>query len=258
MQKVSVEQDYTMYNEEDHNTWLVMCKRQNKLKEATVCKAYLKGFHDLKLDITRIVRIDETSKLLESITGWTLTPVNGLIPTRDFFYMLINQVYPITISIRKPWEIDFSEQPDIFHDVCGHLPLLTNPDFVKFLNAYSIVALKYAGNDRAIEALGQLYWFTYEMGIIVEDGDFKAYGGAIITSEGESLNLQNNDVPKYPFDLGKIFRTPYNPFKLQKEYFYINSFNQLFNSLDTIEATLAEYLQSFEISKINITEKVSI
>jgi phenylalanine-4-hydroxylase len=192
------------------------------------------------------VRIEELSRRLESISGWTLVPVTGLIPTKAFFYLLINKKYPITVSIRKPWEIDFSEQPDIFHDVCGHLPMLTNYKFIKFLTAYSIIALKYIYNDRAVDFLGRLYWYTYEMGLINEEGTCKPYGAAIITSAGEIANVRRADIPKYPFELSHIFSTPYNPYKLQNEYFVINSFDDLFNCIESLEFSLVEHLMLLE------------
>jgi monomeric phenylalanine-4-hydroxylase len=242
MVKVLAFQDYDLYDDKDHETWAVLSQRQSRLSGHQISNEYLSGLSVLKLDSSRVVRIDEVSRLLESVSGWTLVPVTGLIPTRDFFYMLVNKKYPINVAIRKPSEIDFSEQPDIFHDVCGHLPLLTNEKFVRFLTTYSAIALKYVNNDRAIELLGRLYWFTYEMGVILEEGKFKAYGGAIITSAEEICNMYNDRLKKYPFDLDVIFSTPYNPYRLQKEYFYIDSFDDLFKSLEFLENTLAEHL----------------
>ncbi|MBC7912715.1 MAG: phenylalanine 4-monooxygenase, partial [Pyrinomonadaceae bacterium] len=242
MRTISVFQEYDVYTKEDHKTWAILTKRGRKLHTGKISKEYLNGFEQLRLDQERIIKIDEISERLKSITGWSLIPVSGLIPTRDFFFMLLNKKYPITVSIRKPCEIDFSEQPDIFHDVFGHLPLLTNEKFLKFLTAYSIIAFKYVNNEKAIDFLGRLYWYTYEMGIINEDGENKPYGGAIITSAGEIDNIYNNNIPKHPFDLNHIFHTPYNPYKLQNEYFIINSFDDLFNSLENIESTLIESL----------------
>lgn len=238
MEKHTVSQAYDSYLQEDHATWATLIKRQVEQKRESLSSQYLEGYDKLKIEKDGIVRIDKTSEQLQAISGWTLIPVTGLIPTRDFFYMLINKKYPVTIYMRKPWEIDFSEQPDIFHDVCGHLPMLTNDKFVKFLTAYSIIALKYVNNDRAIDFLGRLYWYTYEMGVIRDNGGFKPYGGAIITSKEEIHNLQDEKVPKYAFDLDKIFLTPYNPYKLQNEYFFINSFDDLFNCLEHLEEKL--------------------
>lgn len=241
-QSLSVHQNYHLYTPEDNNTWSILCGRQVKLRKGIVSQEYLKGFDLLQLDHNRIVEIEELSNRMQEVSGWTLIPVTGLIPTKDFFYMLINKKYPVTISIRKPHEIDFSEQPDIFHDVLGHLPLLTNEKFYRFLTAYSIIALKYVNNERAVEYLGRLYWYTYEMGVIVENGELKPYGGAIITSEEEITHMRNESTPKHPFDIDHIFRTPYNPFKLQNQYFIITSFDDLFESLEYLEVRLIEHL----------------
>jgi len=242
MKDYIINQDYEMYQQEDHETWATLCERQDKLPQEKISSEYLDGFHKLRIDKKKIIKIEEVSRRLEAISGWTLVPVTGLLPTRDFFYMIINKKYPVTVSIRKPWEIDFSEQPDIFHDICGHLPLLTNEKFIRFLTAYSIIAIKYVNNDRAVDYLGRLYWYTYEMGLINEGGVNKPYGGAVITSSMEIENVYSKEVPKYLFDLDHVFRTAYNPFKLQKEYFAINSFDDLFNCLEHVESRLLEHL----------------
>jgi monomeric phenylalanine-4-hydroxylase len=242
MEALSIVQDHSVYENQDHKTWSILFEKHRQLCKEKISKEYLDGFAKLQLANDRIVRIEDISSRLESISGWTLVPVEGLIPTKDFFYMLINKKYPITVSIRKPHEIDFSEQPDIFHDVFGHLPLLTNEKFVKFLTAYSIIALKYVNNERAVDFLGRLYWYTYEMGILKEDGEYKPYGGAIITSSEEIANISDRTVPKHIFDLDHILSTPYNPYKLQSQYFVINSFEELFDTLEHLESRLIAHL----------------
>ena len=237
-----IDQDYKKYTNDDHETWRLLCERQSKLPADKVSKEYLDGFYKLGIDKTKVANIEEISKRLETVSGWTLVPVTGLLPTRDFFYMIINKRYPITVSVRKPYEIDFSEQPDIFHDICGHLPLLTNEKFIKFLTAYSVIAIKYVSHDRAVDFLGRLYWFTYEMGIIQEDGECKPYGGAVITSAEEIANVQDPAIPKHEFNIDQIFRTEFTPYSIQKEYFVVNSFDELFNSLEHLESKLMEHL----------------
>jgi len=242
MDHKEIKQDYNSYQKEDHNTWTLLIEKHKALYENKVSKVYLDGFKKLGLNENRIVNISEINKRLENLSGWSLVPVTGLIPTRDFFYLVVNKKYPVTISVRKPHELDFSEQPDIFHDICGHVPLLTDEKFVKFLTAFSIISLKYTNNERAISLLGKLYWFTYEMGIINEEGKKKPYGGAIITSVDEINNMNNEDIPKHIFNLDLIFQTSYSPYKLQKEYFIIESFDDLFNCLENLETKLIEHL----------------
>jgi (S)-3,5-dihydroxyphenylglycine transaminase len=242
MENLIVSQDYSLYTEEDHKTWSSLCQRQDQLRNDTLSNEYLDGYQQLLIDNQQVIKIGEMSQRLQDISGWSLVPVTGLIPTRDFFYMLIHKKYPINIYIRRPEEIDFSEEPDIFHDVCGHVPLLTNEKFVKFLTAYSIIALKYVNNERAIDLLGRFYWYTYEMGLLADGKEVKPYGAAIITSTEEIAHVRSERSAKHRFDIDHIFRTSYNPYKLQNEYFVINSFDDLFNSVQELEAKLIEQL----------------
>ncbi|WP_432328239.1 aminotransferase class I/II-fold pyridoxal phosphate-dependent enzyme [Mucilaginibacter sp. P25] len=238
MEKILDFQDFNLYSVDDHRTWATLCNRHRQLHAGKLAKEYLSGLDKLQLDHESIVDIAEVSNKLKSISGWTLVPVTGLLSTKDFFLLLAKKTYPITVYIRKPSEMDFSEQPDIFHDVFGHLPLLTDEKFTKFLTAYSIIALKYINNEKAIDILGRLYWFTYEMGLIREDGECKPYGGAVITSVEEILNVSNEKVPKHSFDVDHIFKSLFDSFKIQLEYFVIDSFDDLFSSLATLEQKL--------------------
>lgn len=242
MNKVLMTQNYEMYNQEDHETWTKLNERVNQLHDGRISRAFMESFQKLQFDQKKVVNIEELSQRMCAISGWTLIPVTGLIPTMDFFYMLIQKKYPITVYMRKPWEIDFSEQPDIFHDIYGHLPLLLNDKFIEFITAYSKVALRYAQNEKAVEFLGRLYWYTYEMGLIAEDGEFKPYGAAIITSAKEIENSKDEKIPKHAYDIEQVFHTPYNPFDLQKEYFVINSFDELCESTRDLEQKLRENL----------------
>lgn len=236
------EQFYDKYSERDHETWRILCDRQSNLDHTKIAKVYLDGFNSLQIDNYKIPKIKEISGRLKEVSGWSLIPVTGLLKPKEFFLMLINKEYPITVPIRTPDELNFSEQPDIFHDICGHLPLLTNEQFVKYLTKFSIIAIKYVKNERAIEFLGRLYWYTYEMGLIQEGGQNKPYGGAVLTSSEEIKNIESKKENIYKFDIDHIFKTKYNPYNLQNEYFYINSFDELFQSLSSIEEKLIDQL----------------
>ena len=242
MEAYITEQFYDNYSELDHETWRILCDRQSKLDHTKIAKVYLDGFNSLQIGKSKIPRIKEISDRLKEVSGWSLIPVTGLLKPKEFFLMLINKEYPVTVPIRSQQELDFSEQPDIFHDICGHLPLLTSEPFVKYLTKFSIIAIKYVKNERAIEFLGRLYWYTYEMGLIKENGLNKPYGGAVLTSSEEIKNIEHKKDKIYKFDIDHIFNTKYNPFDLQNEYFYINSFDELFQSLNAIEEKLIEQL----------------
>ncbi|HWK05368.1 MAG TPA: aminotransferase class I/II-fold pyridoxal phosphate-dependent enzyme [Puia sp.] len=240
MNNYLIQQVYDSYGAEAHETWRKLVKRHMEYNYKYASKEYKDGFKSLNLDKNKIVRIDELSETLGAISGWSLIPVNGLIPTRDFFFMIINKKYPVTVLIREPYEIDFSSQPDIFHDVFGHVPLLTSEKFYRFLTEFSTLALKYIDDELAVEELGRLYWYTYEMGVIYEDGELMSYGGAILTSNSEVRNVYNKEVPKLPFNVEEIFRTPYDPFQLQKKYFAIDNFDDLFNCMSKLQLKLEQ------------------
>ncbi|MFT5822323.1 MAG: (S)-3,5-dihydroxyphenylglycine transaminase [Crocinitomix sp.] len=240
------QQYYENYTGEDHDVWKLLYEQQKELNFAEISKVYLDGLRMLAISKTNIPLIADVSDILMKVSGWSLIPVTGLLDPKEFFLMLINKEYPVTVPIRKRHELSFSEQPDIFHDIVGHLPLLTNELFVKYLTKFSIIAIKYVKNERAIEFLGRLYWYTYEMGLIREDGQNKPYGGAVLTSSEEIKNIKRNQSEIHKFDIDKIFNTAYNPFDLQNEYFYINSFDELFDSLELIEEKL--------ISQLYVTE----
>lgn len=248
MENNFIDQDYNAYTGDDHLVWEELNRRQSALNRQMVSEEYWYGLDLLQIKNSKIPDIAELSKKLSGFTGWSLVPVKGLIPAADFFNLIINKRYPVTTGIRKASELDFSELPDIFHDILGHLPLLINKKFSDFLIEYSKIAIRYVTNEYAVELLARLYWYTYEMGLIIENNEFKVYGGAIITSANEIQNIQDPHVPKHSFNLDLIFRTPYNPYKLQNEYFVINDFSSLFNSLMNLESRLERHLSYGHIS----------
>jgi len=241
-----VTQNYASYSEEDHNTWSLLFKRQSDFTLNSAAEEFKKGFRKLSFPKDRVVNLDELNKKLSEISDWNVAGVTGLVPNELFFSMLENKKFPVTVTMRKPEELAFAELPDIFHDVYGHVAMLLNETFSKFMVEYSRIALKYLEDETTVEYFGRLYWFTLEMGLIQEDGVLKPYGGAILTSSGEIENINNPAVKKQPFDLEKVIHTPYDNLKVQKEYFFIESFEQLFSSLQEMDALLAKKEYRYE------------
>ncbi len=244
------QQIYSDYTEQDHETWRMLMEKQAELDTNRIAKVYADGLKKLKISSTSIPKITEVSDILTDVTGWRLVPVTGVLPAKDFFVMLVNQEYPVTVSIRRRDEVDFSEQPDIFGDIVGHLPMLTNELFVKFLTNVSIIAIKYAKNERAVEFLGRLYWYTHKMGLLTEHNQYKPYGGAVLTSSEEIKNVSSKKASIHTFDINHIFDTDYHPCGLQTEYFSINSFEALSESSALIEEKLINRLSITEPDKV--------
>jgi phenylalanine-4-hydroxylase len=235
---IKLQQDYSTYTATDHKVWSKLYSRQSKLVLNKASKEFKKGFTMVSMDPLHVPDLEILNTNIHKVSDWTLVPVTGLIPNREFFVLLSKCLFPVTISMRSESEIDFSELPDIFHDIYGHVPMLVNKCFCDFMKEYSRIALEYMDDDKVVVYLERLYWYTLEMGLIKENNDLKAYGAAILTSAGEIDNFLNPSVVKRPFELREVFTSAYNNLQLQKQYFMIDSFDILFESLKEVRETL--------------------
>jgi phenylalanine-4-hydroxylase len=165
------------------------------------------------------------------------------VPDDEFFRLLTEKKFPATTWIRKMSELEYIEEPDMFHDVFGHVPLLTNALYCRFLEAMSQIALEYIGDPVAIELMSRLYWYTVEFGLINENEQLKIYGAGLLSSIGETLfSLTSIEPQREAFDLRNIFSAPYIKEKYQEKYFIIRSFEQLYESISNIRQLLNEQL----------------
>jgi phenylalanine-4-hydroxylase len=182
----------------------------------------------------------EVNAVLQNMTSWSLEVVPNISEQKEFFTFLSLKKFTATCWLRTMEQLDYLEEPDMFHDVFGHVPLLCNQAYVDFFKGISDLALRNIDNPRAIELLGKLYWFTIEFGLIEENGQVKIYGAGIISSKGETENCLSKHAKQVPFDIQTIFDTDYRTDCLQETYFVIHSFQQLYVSLDEIEKVLQE------------------
>ncbi len=164
--------------------------------------------------------------------------VAGLIPEDEFFQLMANRKFPASTWLRTFSKIDYLEEPDMFHDVFGHVPLLTNQSFVDFLQALSQIALRYIDNPWAIQLISRIYWFTVEFGLIREDNQVRIYGAGILSSAGETAFCLSDRATHIDYDVATIMRTPYRKDVFQERYFVVDSYEQLYHSTDQIEAFL--------------------
>lgn len=235
-----IRQLYSDYSEDDHRTWAILLDRLKKVTYNNSSREYQHYFELLDFEPEKVVNVAELNTKLAEMSGWQVLPCSGLIKSIDFFRMLADRKFPVTISMRRPDEIGFSKLPDIFHDICGHVPMLLNPIFSNFMIEFSTIGLKYIKNEEAVTWLDRLYWYTLETGLIKEDGELRFYGGAIITSSREIGNILNPMVPKHLFDINQVINTSYSPYALQKEYFVTESFEELFLSLGELKEILGK------------------
>jgi phenylalanine-4-hydroxylase len=236
-------QEYDKYTPEDHRVWQILFERQIKGLPGKATQAYLDGIHKVGFVAEKVPQFEEVNKLLTQITGWRIHVVPGLIPNNEFFELMRDRNFCATTWLRKMEELDYLEEPDMFHDVFGHVPLLTNQPLCNFLADLSSIALKHIDKPLAIECVARLYWFTVEFGLIQEPEGLRIYGAGILSSSGETEYSLFSPTPKrLPYDVWTIINTPYIKDKYQAQYFVIESFDQLYNSVAEIERCIEKML----------------
>ena len=233
-----MEQHYENYTEEDFKVWNILYERQIVNLPHAASRAYLDGLKRIHFTSDKIPNFQETNAFLKELTGWQLHVVPGLIDDDKFFQLMANCHFPASTWLRKLSEIDYLEEPDMFHDVFGHVPLLTNQPFVDFLQELSKIALRYIDNAWAIQLISRIYWFTVEFGLIREDGNIRIYGAGILSSAGETKFCLSDKANHQEYDVDTIMQTPYRKDIFQDRYFIINDYEQLYHSLDQVEAFL--------------------
>lgn len=235
-------QFYENYSNEDFEVWRILFDRQIDQFPTHASQAYLDGLKIANFETGIIPDFKETNQILKETTGWQLAVVPGIVPDYTFFELMANRRFPATTWLRKKSELDYLEEPDMFHDVFAHVPLLTNQHFVNFLEELSRIGLTYMGNDEAIQLLSRVYWFTVEFGLIEEKEGLRIYGAGILSSAGETQYSLSEQPMKHPFDIEHMLNTPYRKDVFQREYFITQSYKQLYESIPEIKRLLAEKL----------------
>ena len=241
-------QKYNTYTPADHEVWQLLFERQMQKLPSIASVAYLEGIEKAGFVAKHIPDIEnETNPRLQALTGWSVVVVDGLVPIKEFFELLADNKFPASTWLRKMEQLEYLEEPDMFHDTFGHVPLLTNQAFCDFLAEFSKISLKYINDEFAVKLLQKLYWFTVEFGLIKENGILKIYGGGIISSSGESVYSLCSGVPaRVPYSIEEIFETEVKIDAYQKKYFVIDSYEQLFQSLPKFEEILEQQLLVYQ------------
>jgi len=232
-----VEQPWDDYSAADHDVWRQLYQRQREVLAGRASDEFLQAQDAMGMTPDAIPKFSELNNILEATSGWTLIGVEGLLPELDFFDHLANRRFPVSWWIRRPDQIDYIEEPDLFHDLFGHVPLLMNPVFADYMQAYGRGGVKAHGiGPEALQMLTRLYWYTVEFGLIRQKDGLRIYGSGIVSSKGESIHSLESAAPnRIGFDLERIMRTRYRIDTFQKTYFVIDSYEQL------IEATRPDF-----------------
>ena len=220
-------QDWASYTPADHDTYKRLYERQAAQLPGLACDAFINALPSLGVK-DHIPRFEEINERLHRATGWEIVAVPGLIPELPFFTLLANRKFPVTDWIRKPEEFNYIVEPDVFHDLFGHVPMLFDPTFADYVQRYGQGGIK-AHELGAGEKLARLYWYTVEFGLIRQPDGLRAYGAGILSSVGELQHaVRSNEPHRLPLDLLRAMRTLYKIDTYQANYFVIESFAQLF------------------------------
>ena len=225
----TIDQGWEAYSPQEHATWRTLFERQTRLLPGRACDEFVQGMRDLPMGPDEIPDFRRLSDSLMQRTGWQVVAVPGLVPDEVFFEHLANRRFPAGHFIRKPHQLDYIEEPDVFHDVFGHVPMLMNPAMADFIQAYCVGGLR-AQQLGVLDKLARVYWYTVEFGLVQQKDGLRIYGAGIASSASESVFALDDASPnRLRFDLARVMRTNYRIDDFQESYFVIDSLDALLN-----------------------------
>jgi len=230
---MKITQQYDRYTKDDHEVWgIIFKKRMEQLKDFG-SRVFLEGSKAINLQSDRVPPLKDVNARLKALTGWSSHGVPGYLPAKSFFAFLAQRQFPTTVTVRPKTSMDYLPEPDIIHDVFGHVPLHADPIFADFLQTYGKAAL-HTDNPYHTERLARLFWFTVEFGLIREDGKVKLYGSGLISSEGEGHHaLESPKVDRRPFEMETVCETSFEIDHYQPILYVLESFEQLRDAMNT-------------------------
>ena len=229
-----IRQDYAAYTDEQHGIWADLVDRVFPELEKHAAREYLEGFEIIGLRRDRLPNLSSISARLGPRTGWSSTPVSGFLPAPAFFEMLANRLFPTTTWLRSRESLEYTPEPDIFHDVFGHVPMHSHKVFADFLQRYGTVCAA-TSDAMVLEKLGRLFWYTVEFGLIRQGSQVKVYGSGIISSHGECQNVVGGGCAVHDFSLEEVLNTPVKVDEMQKVLFAVESFDQIYEAMHEAE-----------------------
>ena len=223
----TIDQGWHNYTPQEHAVWKTLFERQSKLLPGRACDEFVRGMQDLPIGPDQIPNFEQLSETLSQRTGWQIVAVPGLVPDDVFFEHLAHRRFPAGHFIRKPHELDYLEEPDVFHDVFGHVPMLMNPAIADYIQAYGEGGLR-AKRLGVLEKLARVYWYTVEFGLVKQPDGLRVYGAGIASSATETVFSVEDDSPnRVAFNLERVMRTNYRIDDFQETYFVLDNLNDL-------------------------------
>lgn len=245
-------QPYHQYTPDDHQVWQALFERQALVLPGLASNAFFEALEKIGFPHNRVPAFDDLQQKLASSTGWRFTAVEGIVDDLQFFELLAQRIFPATHWIRSKEQLDYLEEPDMFHDVYGHIPLLTDAAYSAFLEGLGELGLRFGHNPKLLPFLTRLYWFTVEFGLIQEREGLRIYGAGILSSVTESTYCIGEVPTRHAFDVQRIMATSFRKDTFQSEYYVIQNFAQLYESLPHVAQLLTrlEELQQ-ELERTN-------
>jgi phenylalanine-4-hydroxylase len=226
----TIAQDWAGYRPEQHGVWRTLFHRQAQALVGRAAPEFLAGIAALSVTADGIPDFRRLNDVLDRATGWRIVAVPGLVPDAIFFEHLAHRRFPATCFIRRPDQLDYIQEPDVFHDIFGHVPMLVDPVFADYMQAYGQGGLKALGLG-SLHHLARLYWYTVEFGLVHTEAGLRIYGSGIVSSHAESIYALDSARPhRLGFDLLRIMRTKYRIDDVQETYFVIDGYDQLFDA----------------------------
>jgi phenylalanine-4-hydroxylase len=226
-----ITQHWDAYTIEDHAVWGILFERRMRELRTTGSRVFLDGAATIGLNPVTVPKLAEVNRRLGPRTGWNAVPVSGFLPAKQFFECLAKRRFPTTVTVRPRHQLDYLPEPDIFHDVFGHVPLHSDPSFGDFLQRFGAVAAA-ARTEEETRQMARLFWFTVEFGLVREDGELKVYGSGLISSAGDAANALSPACERRPFSLDAVIAQPFEIDRLQDVLFVVEDFSQLFEAVD--------------------------
>jgi phenylalanine-4-hydroxylase len=230
-----IEQDYSKYTPDQQVLWGELVQRRMAQLEHCACREYLEGWRALGLEQGRIPHLPEMSERLEKLTGWTVQPVSGFMPSRAFFEMLEARLFPTTTWLRSRESMDYTPEPDMLHDALGHLPMFAERSFADAVAEYGRVCHS-MDNEEKLERMGRLYWYTFEFGLIRQDGDVKVYGSGVASSQAECTNVLSGGCEIRDFSVAEVLNTTVKVDEIHHRLFAISSFAEILSAIGEARA----------------------
>jgi phenylalanine-4-hydroxylase len=230
-------QDWSTYTAEQHDVWRILYERRMSTLETTGCSLFLSGARTIGMSPDGVPDLHDVNRRLRDLTGWRAVPVTGFLPAAEFFACLADRRFPTTVTIRTRAQLDYLPEPDIFHDVFGHVPLHADPVFGDFLQRFGAVACR-ARTEEETAWMARLFWFTVEFGLIAEGDVVRVYGSGLISSHGDAAQALANPAGHRPFALEDVIRQSFEIDRMQETLFVVRDFQQLFEAVTEMEGRM--------------------